>query len=821
MAIQDLTASLDLKQNLNIYATCKQFDSLNLILSIYDNSVQADLTNYNIRLRAMKYDQVPLIQEHIGITISTNPSNMVNIEADEQLTTTSGKTPIELQFINKTTGKKKATFNLVLMVVPSTVNVDGTISIATYTLLQELENKLDQASDFFENIDEAINANTALGTSITNSETAKTNLDSSISIANTTTTNLGVLNTEANITKSALNTSKVNADASKAAIDISKTNADASKVALDLSIDEANTFVTEHGDIINLDNRVTELASQTSDMENKIDRPKSLLLYDNAIKNNIPINALNQSKRAITLGVLNVAFWGDSVTEGKDQVYSGDSYVNRVIDLIKKTFPNVTINFQNFGLAGKGISDANNSSFVGGTSDTTTTFNRSWSTTGKSWKQHVKDFAPDLLVVAFGMNDSTDGLSARNEVSNLQTLTTYVNSWAKVPSIVLVPTILPTTNSALYSQRQDVTNSVARATREFAKNNGYPIADANRLFQILRDGKDEVLREGNIEYALDGWGDSTKWTGDTSSFTKGNNVITTSATNKFVTRSKSCYNGVISLDIKFNNIGDNAYIDYRLSDLGRYEVVLTGGTSGVAKLFKIDSGTPLQSIEVNLDIAVVHKLVITFIGTNHIINIDGVDVININDYSYLHDGTISFGAWGSVPTYSNFALMFLDSSSSNPIYTEAELLGTTSANDSGNGVNHPSGLGHAIYYLPTFYDIVNELTRPITTSGVFIPTKVASSWGDPTAEYPTPSSGERLFYKVLTGNYDKNKGISLRRLDTGTYYTLSTTAVDTASLVNLAPNTFAYFKFGTSDIMFITVPSNGTVTWDCDLYRFQ
>lgn len=150
MAIQDLTASLDLKQNLNIYATCKQFDSLNLILSIYDNSVQADLTNYNVRLKAMKADQVPLIQEHVGITIN---SNIVNIEADEQLTTTAGKTLIELQFIDNTTGKKKATFNLVLVVVPSTVSIDASISTATYTLLEELENKLDQATDYFESVE--------------------------------------------------------------------------------------------------------------------------------------------------------------------------------------------------------------------------------------------------------------------------------------------------------------------------------------------------------------------------------------------------------------------------------------------------------------------------------------------------------------------------------------------------------------------------------------------------------------------------------------------------------------------------------------------
>ncbi|MBC2456122.1 BppU family phage baseplate upper protein [Clostridium beijerinckii] len=160
MAIQDLTASLDLKQNLNIYTTCKQFDSLNLIFNIFDNSIEANLSGYNVRLRAMKADKIPLIQEHTGIARS---GNVVNIQADEQLTTTAGKTPIELQFIDST-GKRKATFNLVLVVVPSVLGVDSSISKATYTLLEELEAKLDQASDFLENIEDFFEVmNTKIG----------------------------------------------------------------------------------------------------------------------------------------------------------------------------------------------------------------------------------------------------------------------------------------------------------------------------------------------------------------------------------------------------------------------------------------------------------------------------------------------------------------------------------------------------------------------------------------------------------------------------------------------------------------------------------
>lgn len=187
MSIQDLSVSLDLKQNLNIYATCKQFDNLNLELTIYDNSLQADLSNYAVKLRAMKTDNVPLIQENVGLTIT---NNIVTIEADEQLTTTAGDTPIELQFINKSTGKKKATFNLILKVIPSTLNINGTISTSTYTLLEELEAKIDQCSDFFENIDTAINLDNELKSTISDSETAKSNLDNSITEGNATKSNL-------------------------------------------------------------------------------------------------------------------------------------------------------------------------------------------------------------------------------------------------------------------------------------------------------------------------------------------------------------------------------------------------------------------------------------------------------------------------------------------------------------------------------------------------------------------------------------------------------------------------------------------------------
>lgn len=259
MAIQDLTANLDLKQNLNIYATCKQLDSLNLILRIYDNSVQADLTNYNVRLKAMKADNIPLIQEHVGITPT---GNIVTVAADEQLTTTSGKTLIELQFINKTTGKKKATFNLALTVVPSTTEINGTISTATYTLLEELENKLDQAGDFLENISEAIEASNTLETTINNSVTAKNALDNSNSTANITKSALDAANILAEENIDYLDTKNATATNKISELETATTNAETKKqevIAECLVADDKIAAMQAFGDVSEISQEIQQM----------------------------------------------------------------------------------------------------------------------------------------------------------------------------------------------------------------------------------------------------------------------------------------------------------------------------------------------------------------------------------------------------------------------------------------------------------------------------------------------------------------------------------------------------------------------------------
>lgn len=291
MSLQNLEVDLDLKQNLNVYATCKQLDNLNLICNIFDNSVQADLTNYNVKLRAMKADKVPLIQD-TNISIS---NNVVIIEASEQLSTTSGKTLVELQFIDKISGLKKATFNLILTIVSSVIEVNASISTATYTLLQELENKLEQASDFFENIDKAVEANSTLETTINNSKTAKSNLDKSISTGNTL--------------KSGLDSDISIGETLKDNLDSDISTGTTLKTGLETTIDNANevkqeldTFVSEHSDVIDLDDRVKANAQQI----NKLNNEKASTIYVDSKFANI-LNG-NPKGTYATLALLQAAF---------------------------------------------------------------------------------------------------------------------------------------------------------------------------------------------------------------------------------------------------------------------------------------------------------------------------------------------------------------------------------------------------------------------------------------------------------------------------------------------------------------------------------
>ncbi|NFH83219.1 hypothetical protein FDA28_07285, partial [Clostridium botulinum] len=245
--IQELqTGILDINNKYTVDFNCKQLDDIILKIIVYDKSLPADLSDYNCRLKAFKADQVPLIQ-NTNITIK---DNVVTIKADKQLTTTNGIVKAELQFINKTTLEKKSTFYLEIKVAASVLDVDGVVSTPTCTILEEIDNKLDQIENIKLDIIEAVkvkndlnlsktdanNINNTLKITITNADNKKKEVETVINNASNKIKEVQDSTNTANSTKQAVDNSVVQVNSSKQALDTSKLSADNTKKEVDNSI---------------------------------------------------------------------------------------------------------------------------------------------------------------------------------------------------------------------------------------------------------------------------------------------------------------------------------------------------------------------------------------------------------------------------------------------------------------------------------------------------------------------------------------------------------------------------------------------------------
>ncbi len=280
--IQELqTGILDINNRYGIDFTCKQLDDVILKIIVYDKSVPADLGNYTCRLKAFKTDQVPLIQ-NTNITIV---NNVAEIKASKQLTTTLGIVKAELQFINKSTLEKKSTFYINIEVVASVLDVDGTVSTPTCTILEEIDHKLDQIENIGEVLDEAKEVrDTLTNTTIPGATSINSTLESNIKNASNK-----IVEVESSITNASKKTEEVeastkNANSSKEELDLSKTNADTTKENLDTANVQAERNIEELnklGDVTelakNVQTNTTDITNLKEDVENNTSQLKDIM----------------------------------------------------------------------------------------------------------------------------------------------------------------------------------------------------------------------------------------------------------------------------------------------------------------------------------------------------------------------------------------------------------------------------------------------------------------------------------------------------------------------------------------------------------------
>ncbi len=279
--IQELqTGILDINNKYTVDFSCKQLDDIILKIIVYDKSLPADLSDYNVRLKAFKADQVPLIQ-NTNISIK---DNFVTIKASKQLTTTQGIVKAELQFINKTTLEKKSTFYINIEVVASVLDVDGIVSTPTCTILEEIDHKLDEIENIGEVLDQAKEVrNTLQNTTIPGATNINSKLENNINNASTKITEVKSIISSASNKIEEVETSVNNANTCKKELHNSSTIATTNKENLDVAnalakenIEELNKIGDAKDLATKVETNTTDITKLKTDVENNSSQMKDL-----------------------------------------------------------------------------------------------------------------------------------------------------------------------------------------------------------------------------------------------------------------------------------------------------------------------------------------------------------------------------------------------------------------------------------------------------------------------------------------------------------------------------------------------------------------
>lgn len=425
----------------------------------------------------------------------------------------------------------------------------------------------------------------------------------------------------------------------------------------------------------------SKLSQELENINSSLNEKTNQTIYDVAVRE-ISQNKYNFSKLNNIISnnkAIKVAVTADSITEGWNN-YIDDIWFSNFIRELKLKLKNITVNSQNFALAGRQIMYFNDDNYKGLSSepsDLSTGFYRSWSTVGKSWKQHILDYAPDILFIAFGMNDTKDLNSDYKWYQQMNTLISWLNTNLPNCVSVIVPTIMPTENKILYNQSSVRTKQIARTAREYAKNNNIALVDAHRLYSILRYGYDEE-RFTPIEYT---------------------NISD-------ITALTDVYNFDMNISIATWSLNTNNPVDitFRIGDDGGLLFRFYLHDSGVKKIdvysMEYGSGTYLTSFN-----AIEGINNIKIVGSNIYVNNNKYTL-----YKHLRDGNITIANSSKINSINFIKRDFITEVTK---FTEIDLLGKVQSSNvigtSGSGTNHPTALTHYLAYCQGYKGVLNSI----------------------------------------------------------------------------------------------------------------
>lgn len=429
-------------------------------------------------------------------------------------------------------------------------------------------------------------------------------------------------------------------------------------------------------------------------------------------------------KAALATGYCTIAIVGDSISEGAS-LYFPNTYAQNLTQMLKREIPSVVWNVVNLSIGGYGMSNLVDPGFVAGTSfsrprNSSYDASQVWpngSSNGVSWRDHVKALAPDLIILALGMNDGTDAIAFCN---NLNTFVAYTQTWAKHPWFTLNACYLPTSASAPYSTFQVPGQAMADTMRSLALMNGFGLIDPNAIYRYLNDGVTREyipqIQESGFRY----YPNTASWMPETGGAISLANGVATMTNNRLIRLISARDIDLLCSCTPADNTSVFR-ISYRLLDptssMSGYSVQWDSSNGGEVTLY-YGANLVASQTSVGFSASTMRTLRVKASGELHEVWLDNFPLISYKSVFGLSAGAFSAGLANGSGTLNPAFLYGADFIAvTPPPYTFAQLMGTT--NDiytnpdsvGGNGINHLSTLGTHLVYVTAVNEWLREIQR--------------------------------------------------------------------------------------------------------------
>ncbi len=434
--------------------------------------------------------------------------------------------------------------------------------------------------------------------------------------------------------------------------------------------------------------------------------------------------------KALMTGACKIVVLGDSISYGYDWWYAG-GWVSMFEAELQNAIPHIDWTVVNYSLPGRNLADLNNAAYTSPGSfsepvktggDNSNLWPLGSAIDAKSWRDYVKDEAPDLIIMAHGENHTEFNLDAYFE-----TFRAYTATWTKKPWFAVVSCFLPTNQTDpefgdAFKNANPQRQSIADFWKQLAVKKGYGHIDVNGIFLLLRDGHLREMVPPVIERNFRYFGDATKWLVYSSASFLTTNVIQFTGTD--IIRRINNKTRDLDFNADFTKVTSNAAarVSYRL-----YNDTLNDGYTfqyvwATNTLYLFWNGAEITNWDVTAISGAMTATVnirVHVIGNRHRCYIRGKLAAEYIDYRSFYSGEVSIGSGVGTMTVTNAQFAFFPQLEAAPeYYTEDILLGNNPSDylsdpDSigGDGRHHMSGQGIYLAYLPAVMNWLTDFKR--------------------------------------------------------------------------------------------------------------